>query len=84
MKPCDASDDCMHHVCGICDRIIRPMNQKAVDHPGALSGMVKARRCYTHRHMRVTEKPHDPALEYNLRTLESFMARIRGKSRVRT
>lgn len=81
MSPCDLSDDCMHPVCEICQRLIRAGDKRVVDHPGTIRGLVKARRCMYHRD--VTKEITDPHHAYNLRALHRFMARIRGKGWVK-
>lgn len=85
---CNMSDDCLHYECIDCHRPLRPKAVALADHPGTISGFVKRRLCETHylaRQPQVYEPDQlDQYHEYNLRALENFMARIRGKSRVRT
>ena len=87
MTPCDASDDCLHYECLDCHRPLRPKSVYLVDHPGTISGFVKRRLCETHHLARQKPVPKPDQLdeyhEYTVRGLENFMARIKGKSRVR-
>ena len=88
MTPCDASVDCLHYECLDCHRLLRSKGKPLADHPGTVSGLVKRRLCESHYLARQPQvyKPEelDEYHEYTVRSLENFMARIRGKSQVRT
>lgn len=87
MTPCDASVDCLHYECLDCHRLLRPKASYLADHPGTVSGFIKRRLCEAHylARQKPVYKPEqlDEYHEYTVRGLENFMARIRGKSRVR-
>ena len=88
MTPCNASVDCLHYECIDCHRLLRSKGKPLADHPGTVSGLVKRRLCESHYLARQQPVPKPDQLdeyhEHNVRNLENFMARIRGKSRVKT